>query len=327
MRPLLLSSFAGLAGTLALAIPARAQAVTADSMLFTYVRSAPTGWVEEGREEVDGLVETLVRFPSPKGGDVTARLYAPAASRGRLAAIVMGHGAPGNGSTLAPRARYLARHGAVVLVVDAPFARRDPSQPLHFTARDSADLVQQVIDYRRGLDFLAARADVDSLRFGFVGGSHSAYVGALLAGAEPRLRAVALAMGDVGYVEHFRDADGAWNRYFDEDLPVAQVRAWVASLAPFDARGWMARTAAPGLLLQNALRDEAVPRHAATLLHDAAPPRADRRWYESGHRVPPEAFVDQLAFFAEHLGLTPPTASDAGGPYASPAPTAPNRVR
>src|SRR5690606_9904983 len=138
-------------------------------------------------ETVDGIRETLVLLSSGRRDTIVARLYMQSAPVTIRPALIMGHGAPGSGARLSPRARYLARRGAVVLVVDAPFVRRDETDPITITEQDSVELVQQVISYRRAFDWLATRDDIDASRIGFVGGSHSAYVGALFAGAEPRL--------------------------------------------------------------------------------------------------------------------------------------------
>jgi uncharacterized protein len=59
------------------------------------------------------------------------------------------HGARGDAWGMGGVAVPVARQGAVVLVIDAPFARRDKSRPLSFTARDSIDQVQLIIDLQR----------------------------------------------------------------------------------------------------------------------------------------------------------------------------------
>lgn len=128
-------------------------------------------------------------------------------------------------------------------------------------------------------------------------------------------------MGDVGYVEHFREADGRWSRYFPPDLPSQQVERWVSSLRPLDGATWLAQSRVPHLLLQNGLEDEAVPQHAAIKLHEAAPSNALHEWYDSGHRVSADAYFAQLQFFSRTLGLSQPTLQDEYGPYPTPAPT------
>ena len=313
---------------ISLSLSAGAHAASAaPPSLFDYERRPITVVRDSIGETLDGVRETVLLLSDGARDTIVARLYAQTAHSRRRPALIMGHGAPGSGARLSPRARYFARRGAVVLVVDAPFVRRDETDPITITEQDSVELVQQVISYRRAFDWLAARDDIDASRIGFVGGSHSAYVGALFAGAEPRLAAVALAMGDVSYVEHFRNEDGRWNKYFPSSLPSAQIDRWVASLRPFDGAEWLARSRVRHVLLQNALNDEAVPQHAAIKLHAAAPPGALHEWYDSGHRMPPEAFFAQLQFFSRTLGLAPPVLSDESGPYATRAPAPPASER
>ncbi len=288
--------------------------------LFDYSRTRVRVVSTEQVDIVDGVSQSLVLLRATPTDSIVARLFEPAPTNSggkpvRLPAIIMGHGAPGSGANYGPRARYLARKGAIVLVVDAPFVRRDPQMPMTFTPRDSAEIVQQVVSYRRVFDYLQSRSDVNASRIGFVGSSHSAYVGALLAGTEPRLRAVVLAMGDVGYVQHFQEADGTWNQYFPSSLPAEQVDHWVRALRPLDAELWLSRSRVPYLLLQNGLNDEAVPRHASEKLHAAAPRKALHQWYDSGHRVPAEAFFAQLEFLSDALGVSSPVLSDEAGPY------------
>ena len=90
----------------------------------------------------------------------------------------------------------VARHGAIVLVLDAPFARHDKNNPLSFTPRDSVDQVQLIVDLQRAVDVLIARADVDAERLAFVGVSYGGAMGALFAGVERRVSAYALLVAD-----------------------------------------------------------------------------------------------------------------------------------
>ena len=56
-----------------------------------------------------------------------------------------------------------AARGAVVLAIDAPFARRG-GDPFVFSPRDSLEQVQLIKDLQRAVDVLLARSDVDSAR-------------------------------------------------------------------------------------------------------------------------------------------------------------------
>jgi poly(3-hydroxybutyrate) depolymerase len=171
--------------------------------LFAYDRAAPLD-LRDSVARVDGPVAVhRVSFASPRGGRVTGLLHVPADSLrgpgGRFAGLVLLHGAPGDAAGMEGAAGPLARAGAVVLTIDAPFARRDPRQPITFTARDSAETVQYVVDLRRAVDVLLARADVDPARLGALGISYGGASGALFAGVERRVAAYALAVATAAW--------------------------------------------------------------------------------------------------------------------------------
>jgi hypothetical protein len=52
------------------------------------------------------------------------------------------------------------RLGAVVIAISAPFDRRG-GEPIAFTRRDRAEQIELIVDLRRAVDLLRARADVD----------------------------------------------------------------------------------------------------------------------------------------------------------------------
>ena len=84
--------------------------------------------------------------------------------------MIVLHGLPGNArGSIAVFGRDLTSRGAVVLAIDAPWAQRGGLPD--FTVRDSIEQVQLMIDLRRAVDFLRARADVDPASIGFIGGS------------------------------------------------------------------------------------------------------------------------------------------------------------
>src|SRR5207244_9113043 len=90
----------------------------------------------------------------------------------------------------------LAPAGVVSLLTDGPIARPghvESKDPLN--EQDIADLVQQVVDMRRGVDLLQARRDVDPKRVAYVGHSYNAVAGAILSGVERRLKAFVLMAG------------------------------------------------------------------------------------------------------------------------------------
>lgn len=286
---------------------------------FAYDAHTSAEWRDSLVRSADGVEEYAISFASPRGGRVTGKMFKPAGSvpAHKYAAILFGHGAPGNSDNLGPRGVYFARKGAIVVGIDAAFARRNSREPLSFTVRDSIEQVQTIVDFRRLVDILIARPDVDAARLGYVGISYGGAMGALLAGVEPRIAAFALAVGDLGFVAHFRDSLGALSGPLT-DLPTAQRDRWVAAMEPVSGTTYFPRADGRKLLLQNNTQDEAVLPHVARSFHAAAPRGTQIRWYESGHRLTAAHYFDQLVFLNDRIGLSAPTPQDEAGPVFPP---------
>jgi hypothetical protein len=77
-------------------------------------------------ESTDGYRRTDLDYVSPAGGRVPAHLYEPD-GEGPHAAIVLMHGSGGGRESVTGLAAEYAELGAVVLAINAPFARPDGS--------------------------------------------------------------------------------------------------------------------------------------------------------------------------------------------------------
>jgi dienelactone hydrolase len=277
--------------------------------VFAYDRRTPLALRDSLDRTVRGVAVRRVSFDSPKGGRATGWLYVPPDSLrgrgGRFAGIVVLHGAPGDAAGMGFAAEPLADAGAVVLTIDAPFARRDKEKPIAFTPQDSVDAVQYVVDLQRAVDVLASRADVDTARLGAVGVSYGGSAGAMLAGVERRLAAYVLAVADGGMAAHFTDAAGA-PLPPPPGMPADQWCRWRAAVEPLDGAQLVGRAAPARLLFLWGRHDPFVRPHLAASLWKAAPEPKRAIWYESGHALPEASADDQRRFLAEHLGLAPP---------------------
>lgn len=301
------------------AAPLTAQQVSPAAPLSTFAYDArlPLEPRDSLRERIDGIEVRALSYNSPKGGRVTGLLLLPGTS-GKHPAMIVGHGAPGNstGYATVTTALAMAKSGAVVVVPDAPFARRE-EQPLTFSTQDSLDQVQFIVDLRRGVDYLLARGDVDAARIGYIGNSFGAATGALFAGVEPRLRAVVLRVGDGGWVSHFTEpcdssARGVASvtgckRYIGPlaELEPEERDRWIDAVLPLEPIRFIGQSRA-AMLLQNGRQDPLVPPADGTRLKEAAPAGSIHEWYESGHRLPNEALLAGLRFLDKQLGLTAP---------------------
>ena len=295
------------------AAPASAQTPSDLPMhLFQYDRSAPLNLQSSPLETRDGVAVQAISFASPGGGRVTGRLFVPGGD-GPFAGVVLAHGAPGNSEAFTGRGVYIARHGAVVIAIDAPFNRREGG-PMTFTPRDSAEQVQLILDLQRAVDVLLARPDVDDARLAYVGRSYGGATGALFAGVERRLRTYILASADGGITTRFVEPGAP-----RPPMPEERLRAWLAAMQPIEGLRFVHLANAP-ILFQNGRGDPVVTVPRAEALHAAAAGQKEVRWYDAGHALNPAAYVDQLRWLAQTVGTTEPGPEDEAGPEIPPPP-------
>jgi dienelactone hydrolase len=174
---------------------------------------------------------------------------------GRHPAVLLLHGSGGNREDMLVPAAQLATRGAVTLTISQP--------------NDTETYRPLVVNARRALDLLAARSDVDRRELGLIGFSLGGQTAAILAGDEPRLRAIGVIAG----------RGNAVTRY------------------------WMRRARA-ALYFQAGTRDHQVPHAQLLALIHAAPGRPKVSWYATGHGMNRRALDDQVAWLARELRLT-----------------------
>jgi hypothetical protein len=113
--------------------------------------------------------------------------------KGPFAAILFGHLGKGTRAEFIPKAKIYAKAGTVSLIPDYPW---DRPQPLYRSLDhydkpelDRENVIQAVIDLRRGIDLLLGRSDDDPVRLAYIGHSYGAQWGSILtARREPILR-------------------------------------------------------------------------------------------------------------------------------------------
>ncbi len=278
--------------------PAPATALAA----FEYDRAADYDPVLQPIGTELGVEIHALSFRSPRGtGRATGRLFVPAGP-GPFAGLLLQHGMPGNAEQMTGAALVLARHGAVVVALDAPFARRGGS-PVRLTEADSAEQVQLMTDLQRAVDLLVARPDVDAGRIGYMGISYGGAMGALFVGIERRLRTGILVVADGGLVSHFTGPeDGA----AFAGLPCLARRRWLESMIPIEPIKYVGFASPTPLLLQSGRQDDLVPPADAERLHAAVRDPRTIRWYDAGHGLNAEAARDRLLWLQERLGMRAP---------------------
>jgi dienelactone hydrolase len=165
-----------------------------------YRETSPGGWVRE-----------KISFDAAYGGErVVAYLFLPSNAPPPYQTVIY---FPGGASSWMTSSRdlesyyefpmflsFLVRNGRAVLypVYKGTFERSTPA--LAALTEDSSHayaeyLVQVVKDFRRSVDYLETRPDIDRARLAYYGMSWGAKLGAIIPAVEPRLRAVVLVAG------------------------------------------------------------------------------------------------------------------------------------
>ena len=164
---------------------------------------------------------------------------------GRGAGILFGHWGLGNRSEFIPEAIHYAEQGAVSLLINWPWTRRPPDQrdegPLDRPEMDRNVHAQAIVDLRRGLDLLTARADVDRARLGYIGHSYGAQFGAVMTANDPRVAATVLMAGIPDRRTFLVEADDPWNIDYRKKWTAAQIDRYLEVNRVTAAITWVGR--------------------------------------------------------------------------------------
>jgi dienelactone hydrolase len=270
---------------------------------FAYDASQPVAF--QNRARVNGAYPIAVRDVSyaVPGGRVDGYLALPPKAH-KLAAVIYLHGTGGGRGELLVPAVWLAGRRAVGLTITAPSSAAGAGPrgltPAQTLARQKRLTVADVVAVRRAVDLLQSLPQVDPQRIGLVGWSLGARTGAIVAGIEPRIKAVVLMSGGATPVSTY----------------VAQVPAALRpevrrTLTAIDPLRWIARARPGTILLQDGRKDKVVPRAALLALAHAAPHGTELRWYPAPHELNVAAYRDQLDWLARKLRIRGPAVAGA----------------
>jgi dienelactone hydrolase len=276
---------------------------------FDYDHKASLDVREVGVEQRGNVAVHDISYASPKGGRVPAYLVVPG-GKGPFAAVIWGHWYWGN-SAMRNRKEFLdeavalAPAGVVSLLTDGPVARPGyVEDPTPLNEQEPADLIQQIVDMRRGADLLLARPDVDSKRFAYVGHSYNASVGGFLSGIDKRFKAFVLMAGGLSdesdlktkEVQEYRQKTGA--EKFD---------AFQAKHAWLDPGKFVSHAAPAVVFLQYASKENFLTPDRARAYEAIVSEPKRFKLYDAPHALNAEARRERIAFLTEQLNLKPLT--------------------
>lgn len=263
--------------------------------VFDYDGTAPLEPEDMGAEERNGVLVHDSSFADAHGSRISAYWLVPP-GRDRFPAVLYVHPAPGDRSTFFEEGVRLGGMGIASLLVEAPWAAGEAfARSLGTPEQNRALFVGIVRDLRRAVDFAIAQPGTDATKLGYVGHSFGALVGGVLAGVEPRLRALVLMAG----APSFADVAVA-------NIPTLSGEAlehYRRVMAPVDPVRFVAAEHASPIFLQFGERDEFFGEEASRRLADAASEPKLVRWYETDHYfMSEEAKRDRVEWLHAELG-------------------------
>jgi cephalosporin-C deacetylase-like acetyl esterase len=265
--------------------------------LFDYDSAAPLEFEETGVDYQGEIAIHDISYASPMGGRVTAYLVVPP-GEGPFAAILLHHPGDGSRDSLLDEAVALASTGAVCLLIDAPWARPEPwhRETNYDPENDRALYIQNVVDMERGIDLLDSREEVDPERIGFFGHSYGAHMGGVLAGVETRVKAYVFMAGVPSLSDRIP-------HHISSVLPADHLAAYLEATAPLDAVNYVRHAAPAELLFQCGRQDEILDEATSLRFYAAGSEPKEIVWYDAGHGLNDEAFLDRARWLGERLGL------------------------
>jgi dienelactone hydrolase len=278
---------------------------------FDYDRNALLNIREEKKEERDGATVIELSYDSPRGGRVPATLILPP-GKGPFAGILFGHwmmprSPVANRKEFLEEALFLARSGAVSLLTDTPMVRPGflaEKDALKAEVQNAEASRQQVIDFRRGVDLLIARGDVDPAHLAFVGHSYNAHTGGILAGAEKRIGSFVLMAGVFADEEFVFDSTTPAIVEFRKRTGEEALRDFFKQHAFDDPVYFIGHSAPAAVFLQFGREDTPIPEPMARGYFDRFAEPKKMEFYKAGHALNGEARKDRVLWLAERLKLS-----------------------
>jgi dienelactone hydrolase len=275
------------------------------SRAFDYDQNAPLDIQEAGVEHRGDISVHDISYASPKGGRVPAYLVVPP-GKGPFAAVLWGHWYWPNSEffnrkEFLEEAVVLAQAGVVSLLPTGPGARPGHVQdrtPLN--EQQIKDLIQAIVDLKRGADLLLARKDLDPRRLAYVGHSYDATAGGFLSGIDKRFNAFVLMAG--GLSDEVDSKAEEYKQYRQKVGP-EKFDAFEAKYAWLDPGKFVSRAAPATVFLQYAtMEDFLTPARAHEYEAVVSEPKRFKL-YEAPHALNAEARRDRMAFLTEQLKL------------------------
>jgi cephalosporin-C deacetylase-like acetyl esterase len=295
---------------LAFALSAFGQPATFDELtnLFRVNPGQPQGAELSGMGHGRGVRTFDFSFSSPVSGRVPGVLVIPD-HPGRFPVILFGHwmmaGSPMRDHTeFLEEAIVYARAGVICLLLDSPLVRdgiiEDPD-PMHGQGPNAA--LQMALEWRRALDILLLRKDVDPKRVAYVGHSFGAGVGAKLTGVEKRIQSFVLMANVYSLRDYIYDEQNADMLAMRNKVGEDWIQSYFRQFPWDDSAPFVRHSAPAAVFLQNGRLDEALPERIVRKSFEYFQQPKRIKFYDAGHALNSAARVDRAEWLQGRLKL------------------------
>ena len=249
------------------------------------------------RQDQDGLESQLFVMQTPFGYRRMAELFRPAGS-GACAAILYIHwyepeSHDSNRSQFVEEAKEMAKNGAACLLIETLWSDLD-----FFLKRTQADDLQnsmeEVVNFRRAMDFLLSQPGVDAKRFACVGHDFGGMYGVLAGSFDQRPTHYVV----MAATPRFPD----WYLYLPK-LEGDVREAFIKEMSEIDPIVHISNLFPVPILFQFGTNDPHVPKERADEFFASARGPKEINWYEAGHGLNTNATDDRKTWLREKLEL------------------------
>jgi pimeloyl-ACP methyl ester carboxylesterase len=278
--------------------PAQSPAPTLPAGLFhlyDYDSSVPFDEQEVKSEQKDGATVHDLSYAGPNG-QITAFYVVPDGD-GPFPAVLFMPGAPGARYTFYSEATDLAKRGIASLLPDPPYARPPIEDVVDFTPADKNGIVQQIVEMRRGIDFLVSKDEIDPSRLGYVGFSWGGSLGANFAAVERRV-------GSFVLMSTIPRLSADMRQLAEERGATGDLAAYEDAMKPIDAINYLPHVAPNALYLQFGSEDTRPSPEMGKEVQAAASSPKQAKWYEGAHPLNDRARAEREDWLAERLGVS-----------------------
>lgn len=251
-----------------------------------------------GARKEEGYEKKLLVFQTPFGYRRMAELFTPE-GEGPHPLILFIHwyepeARDSNRSQFVEEAVEMTKAGAICLTVETLW-----SDPDFFLKRTQADDMQnsleEVVNQRRFMDFLASQPNADLTRFALVGHDFGGMYGVLSGSLDKRPTHYVV----MAATPRFPD----WYLYLPK-LEGAAREAFLSEMSPIDPITHIPNLFPAPILFQFGDNDPHVPLERADEFFSAAKEPKEKKIYESGHGLNEDSMKDRKIWMKEKLGLS-----------------------